>query len=139
MEREWEPDESDYALMRYLVFIHDRFRCDCGSFQPEDGHITDPDAIRLGAAFDYEDDELIQMFAVALFLARRRLACRVLWPSVPLVLLLARLAAALAPARLAADGRPAAGLAPSWPLLLARSVLTAAPPARVPARAGTAG
>ena len=40
---------------------------------------------------------------------------------------------------LAADGRPADDLSPAWPLLLARTTLTAAPPARVPAQAGTTG
>lgn len=132
----WEPDESDFALMRFQgLFPYDR-----DSFDPESGHFTDPEIDRLMSSFDCEADELVQMFAVVLFLARRRLASRVLWPPVPLVLLLARIALSLAPgARLAADGRRAADPGPPWPLLLARSVLTAAPPARVPIRAGTAG
>ena len=52
----------------------------------------------------------------------------------------AALARLLAPRPwLAPDRRPAGDLSPAWPLLLARTTLTAAPPARVPAHAGTAG
>jgi hypothetical protein len=85
---------------------------------------------------------LTQMALQGVLLLRAwRLRGRVPWPWQAILALLVaellRLAAAAAP--LAADRRPVRDQSPPAAVLIARVVLTAAPPARVPATAGTTG
>ncbi|MGH3160373.1 MAG: hypothetical protein ACRDOC_00680 [Streptosporangiaceae bacterium] len=98
------------------------------------------------AGFDYEGDELIQMFRAALFLRGWRLARQAPWPALPLLLrwLLHDLIrqARQAVTRPAGDGqRPADDLSPPAALLRVDTLTAApaAPPARVPCPAGTTG
>lgn len=132
----WEPDDTDLAAMRFVGLFPMGER----HFDPEAGHFIDP-AMDQAAGFDYEGDELIQMFRAVLFLRGWRLARRVGWPALVLLLLadLIREAEQDATGPLGTDRRPAADLTPPVALLRARSVLTAAPPARVPCPAGTTG
>lgn len=136
-----EPDDIDRAGMRFAGLFFSRGH----DFDPEDGgHFLDPEIEEFAGTWDPEADDLFELFRAVLFLRGWRLARRVPWPALALLLRLllaglireARLDAVLP---LGADRRPAADLAPPVALLRAHALLTAAPPARVPALAGTTG
>lgn len=136
-EPDYEPSDADAALMRYLDLL--------GS-PDSDGHYADPGIERLAGRWDPGQDDVAQMFAAVLYLLRTRPASRMRAVHVMawlLTLLRVQLRAAVRGPfprpRRAADGRPLDELSPSLPVLLARATLTAAPPARVPCQAGTAG
>lgn len=133
-----EPDDYDFALMRYLALLP-------GPDDHEYGHYADPEIERLARQFDYDADELHELFRAVLFLRGWRLGQRVLWPQEaidPVRVLLVLLAAARCGSghglHLAPDGADLTRVQAA-PLTHARATLTAAPPARVPAPAGTAG
>lgn len=135
----WEPDETDRASVRFFGL----FPLDERHFDPEWGHFTDRD-MDSAARFDPNDDELIQMYAAALFLRGWRLARRVRLPALALLLrwLLCdrvRETGHDSAGPLGGDRRPAADRTPPVALLRARTVLTCAPPARVCCPAGMTG
>ena len=143
----YEPDEADWARMRFLSLLP-------GDVEPEFGHFTDREIDSFSRTFDADADELHELFRAVLFLRGWRLKQRVPPPSSALLrlrlllrsFLLALLRLVLRPAAapdrgppLGADRRPAADLTPPMALLRARSVLTCAPPARIPCPAGMTG
>lgn len=139
----WEPDpewiEHDFARWRFdNPFPHDRHHYD-----PSPGRFTDPEMER-AARWDDCTDPLAEMFRAALFLRGWRLKQRVPWPALALLLQVllvgpGREAGQDVTGPLGADLRPAADLSPPVALLRARTVLTCAPPARVPCPAGMTG
>jgi len=130
--------ESNQVLLRVLAR---------GGLEPGDaGRVRvaiyqHPSALRdfLAGFIDWADPEERDL-AVALMLTALRVRQGALdrpkpWP---LALLLAVLTAPPEPER-AADGRPADDLTPAQPVLIARTILTAAPPtSRAPVLAGAA-
>ena len=80
-------------------------------------------------------------FLVSLVLLRWRQAQRMVWATWALLLLMmhASVGDTFPERQRAGDGRPLDDLSPSLPVLLARAILTAAPPVRVPFHAGTTG
>jgi hypothetical protein len=106
------------------------------------GDISDAEMDSLGRAFDPGADPLHELYRAVLLLRRTRLSL----PVLALLLWLLRLPRVLsreagqdAGRPLGADRRPAGDLSPPVALLRARTILTAAPPARVRCPAGTAG
>lgn len=135
LEPEYEPDADDFALMRFLDLLP--------GHADSDGHFPDPEIDRFGRSFDCDHGE-DELFRAVLFLRGWRLARRVPWPALAL-LLRCLLAGLIREARqdvaspVGADRRPADDPSPPLALLRARSVLTCAPPARVPCPAGATG
>jgi hypothetical protein len=127
--------------MRFL----DLFPMDERAFDPVSGHFIDPEMDQ-AARFDYDTDEVFEMFRAALFLRGWRLARQAPWPALALLLrwLLADLIrqARQAVTYPAGDGQhPAPDLSPPAALLRVDTLTAApaAPPARVPCPAGTTG
>lgn len=137
-EPEFEPSADDFARMRFL----DLFPYDERHFTPEGcGHFTDPEMDEFASGFDPDHGEEFELFRAALFLRGWRLTRRVPWPVLRLLLavLIRESWRQDVTFPVGADRRPAADLSPPVALLRARTILTAAPPARVPCPAGTTG
>lgn len=136
----------------------DDFEPDCGDWELVSFHDVLARITRPSDADDYLDprspfnrfarqseDGDLALFAAALYMRTRRLAAQVSHPAVieagfALCLLLLMLAAKAAiPGIAAGTGDIVTASIPSEPAVLARALLTAAPPARVPCPAGTAG
>jgi hypothetical protein len=143
-EPDYEPDPEYLEAARARWRFDSLFPHDERHFDPSPGRFTDPEMER-ASRFDNCIDPLAEMFRAVLFLRGWRLGQRIPWPA--LAFLLRLLVAGLTreawqdvvAGPLGADRRPAADLSPPVALLRARSVLTCAPPARVPCQAGTTG
>ena len=113
------------------------------------GGSDDPAVMRAFLAQLNMDDPEDRNLAFALVLATlrtrqgqrpwMRVWCPPVWPLAVLLVMMANALVSIPETGMAADRRPADCLTPALPVLLARSVLTAAPPARVLCPAGMTG